>query len=75
MEDQAFQELLTDLFCVCRDGVITSINSAGVAMLSGNQTGVEFVGRAFSDFISHEYVDGIDQILDTLAAEKDYFPI
>ena len=75
MEDQAFQELLTDLFCVCRYGVITSINSAGVAMLSGNQTGVEFVGRAFSDFISHEYVDGIDQILDTLAAEKDYFPI
>ena len=74
IEDTAIFDLTPDLFCICHDGIITSINRAGFDMLSG-LTGEAMTGRPFTDFIAPEYVEGIDGILDTLAAGNESFPI
>jgi len=43
-------EMSPDGMCLCRDGVVTFINSAGVRLLGGYDAS-QFEGKAFADFI------------------------
>ena len=51
-----FLEFSTDFSCVCTDGVIKSINSAGLEILEASVDG-EIVGKGFADFLGSEFTD------------------
>ncbi len=47
-------ELAPDMICICRNGIISQINAAGVAML-GLWDAEELLGREFKEFIHDDY--------------------
>lgn len=70
---RGFLELIPDLVCVCRDGVITYVNPAGEKLL-GN-TAAEIIGHRLSDFAPKDFVDILEYGLDALVEETEPFPI
>lgn len=67
-------ELALDFTCVCNDGLITFINSAGVRMLGAGQAS-DLVGRPLADILHPDYRQFLDLGLGTLAEEADPVPL
>ncbi|MBL6932314.1 MAG: sensor domain-containing diguanylate cyclase [Rhodospirillales bacterium] len=66
-------EVSSDIVCICRDGVITDVNSVAINLLgAGVEEGI--VGKPFADFLASEYSTAIDDFIDILAQEDDPFP-
>ncbi|MBI5165621.1 MAG: diguanylate cyclase [Magnetospirillum sp.] len=66
-------EVSRDLVCLCRNGRITAVNGAGVAMLGGRSTD-EVLGCRLSDFLIPEYGPVLDLFLSGLASEDKPIP-
>lgn len=64
-------DLVADLVCVCRDGQVVYINSAGAQMLGGEARAI--IGRPFADFLHADYAAAAD--LSSLAAESTPSPL
>ncbi|MBT4888848.1 MAG: EAL domain-containing protein [Rhodospirillales bacterium] len=67
-------ELAPDMICICRDGKITKINAAGVAML-GMWDSKELEGRAFIDFIHEDYKPIADNNMAEMINERQMLPL
>ena len=66
-------ERSSDLVCICREGRISFINSAGARLLEAD--GPEaLAGRDFNQFIAPEYSAAIKGFLDVLSGETEPFP-
>ncbi|WP_170959028.1 diguanylate cyclase [Magnetospirillum sp. 15-1] len=67
-------EVSRDLVCLCADGVVLDVNSAGAAMLGAEQAD-QLVGRAFRDLVGGDYAGVIDDLLHLKEIEGSAFPI
>ncbi|WP_161625020.1 PAS domain-containing protein [Paramagnetospirillum caucaseum] len=67
-------EVSRDLVCLCADGVVLDVNSAGAAML-GAENAEEIIGRAFRDLVGGDYAGVIDDLLHLKEIEDSAFPI
>ena len=67
-------DLSHDCMCICHDGVIAFINSAGLRLFDAD--GPEAViGHAFSEFVHHDYVDVLSGGLAPLCDEREPVPL
>ena len=67
-------EVSRDLFCLCVDGVVVDINSAGITLLGAGQA-EQVVGRTFRDLVGGDYAGVIDDLLHLKEIENSAFPI
>lgn len=67
-------EVSRDLFCLCADGAVIDINSAGGAML-GAASREQVIGSAFRDLVGGDYAAVIDDLLHLREIEDSAFPI
>jgi diguanylate cyclase (GGDEF)-like protein/PAS domain S-box-containing protein len=70
----AVLEVSRDLVCLCADGMVIDINSAGIAML-GAAHADQVVGHAFHDLVGGDYAGVIDDLLHLKEIEDSAFPI
>jgi len=66
-------EVSRDLVCLCSDGVVIDVNSAGLSMLGGERD--EVIGLAFRDLVGEDYAQVIDDLLHLTEIEHSAFPI
>ncbi len=66
-------EVSSDIICICREGIITNVNSVAINLL-GNGDEIGLVGRPFVEFLASEYATAIDEFVDVLAEEDEPFP-
>jgi diguanylate cyclase (GGDEF)-like protein len=59
-----------DLVCLCHEGLITLINSAGVQHLGG-ETPKKIIGRPFTDFVHADDRDTVQWLLDKQYQEQE----
>ena len=59
-----------DLVCLCHEGLITFINSAGVQHLGG-ETPEKIIGRPFTDFVHADDRDAVQWLLDKQYQEQE----
>ncbi|CAA7620821.1 diguanylate cyclase [Magnetospirillum sp. SS-4] len=55
-------EVSRDLVCLCADGVIIDVNSAGRAML-GAESPDQLIGRGFCEMVGGDYAQVLDELL------------
>jgi diguanylate cyclase (GGDEF)-like protein/PAS domain S-box-containing protein len=67
-------EVSRDLVCLCGDGVVLDVNSAGAAML-GAGSGAEVTGRLFRDLVGGDYAGAVDDLLHLKETEDSAFPV
>ncbi|KIL97985.1 GGDEF/response regulator receiver domain protein [Paramagnetospirillum magnetotacticum MS-1] len=67
-------EVSRELVCLCGEGLVIDINSAGIAML-GAENGEQVVGRAFRNLVGGDYAGVIDDLLHLKEIEDSAFPI
>ncbi|ARJ66252.1 hypothetical protein WV31_11580 [Magnetospirillum sp. ME-1] len=67
-------EVSRDLVCLCAEGVVIDVNSAGISML-GAGDGEAVVGHAFRDMVGGDYAGVIDDLLHLKEIEDSAFPI
>ncbi|MBI3444004.1 MAG: diguanylate cyclase [Magnetospirillum sp.] len=67
-------EVSRDLVCLCVDGLVVDVNSAGVAMLGGDGD-EQVVGLAFRDLVGGDYASVIEDLLHLKEIEDSAFPI
>ncbi len=71
-----FAELVDDLVCVCREGRIVWINTAGHRLLAGPAAGrAVLIGRPFRDLVHGDYRDIVDMGLGVLADDGGAMPL
>jgi len=77
-EDELIYRRLVDLshdcMCICHDGVISFINSAGLKLL-GASAAEQVVGHAFAEFVHHDYVEVLSGGLMPLSDEREPVPL
>lgn len=67
-------EMAPDMICICENGRIIRINTAGVAML-GMWDSDTLIGRPFSDFVHDDYQTVFHTDMAALAQEKQFIPM
>ncbi|RAU22983.1 hypothetical protein CU669_06295 [Paramagnetospirillum kuznetsovii] len=67
-------EVSRDLACLCADGVILDINSAGTPML-GAERADQLIGRRFSDLVGDDYTQVVDELLRLTEVERSTIPV
>lgn len=67
-------ELAPDMICICRDGLISKMNAAGLAML-GIWKSDAVVGRRFTDFVHEDYLPIFDDGMELIKAEGQMIPM
>ena len=77
-QDELVYRRLVDLshecMCICHDGVISFINSAGLRLL-GATSADAVVGHNFAEFVHHDYVDVLSGGLAPLCDEREAVPL
>lgn len=67
-------DLAPDMICVCKQGIITMMNAAGLALLG--LRGVDVcVGRPLADFVHSDYRDAVGNGLEVLLKEQSRVPM
>ncbi|MBT6110925.1 MAG: EAL domain-containing protein [Rhodospirillales bacterium] len=67
-------ELAPDMICICRGGIISKMNAAGVAML-GMWDADTVVGRPIVDFVHNDYKELMLNDMEALVEERQVVPI
>ncbi|MBY0430618.1 MAG: PAS domain S-box protein, partial [Rhodospirillales bacterium] len=67
-------EAVPDLVCLCRDGRVVHVNSAGARLL-GLAAPALMTGRPFVDFVHADFQEIFADGLEELAAENDTLPL
>ncbi len=67
-------DLVPDLMCVCKDGLVRSINAAGLRML-GAESPAAVLGQSFAQFVHPDLREILDMGLDMLAEEAEAVPL
>jgi len=77
-QDELVYRRLVDLshecMCICHNGVISFINSAGLRLLGATQAEA-VVGHNFAEFVHHDYVDVLSGGLAPLCDEREAVPL
>ncbi|MBF0306622.1 MAG: PAS domain S-box protein [Alphaproteobacteria bacterium] len=67
-------DLVSDLVCVCRDGILVSVNVAGARML-GHDDESTLVGRPIGAIIHPDFAEIVEMGIDVLAEESGSVPL
>ncbi|OAN48126.1 hypothetical protein A6A04_05055 [Paramagnetospirillum marisnigri] len=70
----AVLEVSRDLVCLCEDGIILDINSAGIDLLAAKDSSA-LVGRTFCDLVGGDYVQVLEELLLLNEIESQAIPV
>ena len=67
-------EQIPDMACLCHEGAVLHVNSAGLKMLE-LKSAKRIQGRPFSDFLHSDYREIVDELLDRKFVERGAFAV